>query len=615
MNTTASRGSIQAIYKSYVENSRIDMQGEDANVYVARALRLVIETVLTQLSATLVVTISTRELGTAQWFEYVMNNLVDSWHLAAVQLLSFREDRPPVRVSGRKRVNLLLVDSYAGLLDTNITEDNADFDDLDYYFIFLQARDRFIPQQKQLILDHCLNHYWLNCNVMIQTAQVEVLVYTFYPYTANRCQRADPVLVNQFDGRQWMQNGSMFPDKLGQMHGCPLTVLTWHQPPFVALHWDPNSEELQASGFEIQLLEYMSQQMNFSVHLSNLSLLRPEKYYLAEGKAEGPLEILLQRRANLSLGYFRQTARRKKLLTTPMSYYSANLVAIVSLERYRLGPLALLVFPFDLTVWLLLLSAVTLHTGLQILRRQNGLQIWALLLGASVGRWPRPWRFRIIASHWLWASIPLRVTYQSLLFHLIRLQLYETPPLQLDDLIGEGYQAVSTANTQRLIQEVPQVAQNRRMFHALDAASDWEVLASLQRDRYGKIFGIVNQDVSQSYLQSFASMEEDAYHVLRQPVNVEYAGMYMPKHSYMYAKVDETVRRLDAGGFILAWRRAAFNVRRWDSDQEQMSRQLVNHTKLSGIYIVLAGMYLLSGILFAGEVLLHRRNQNAQSRR
>ncbi|KPU75073.1 uncharacterized protein Dana_GF28132 [Drosophila ananassae] len=615
MNTTASRGSIQAIYKSYVENSRIDMQGEDANVYVARALRLVIETVLTQLSATLVVTISTRELGTAQWFEYVINNLVDSWHLAAVQLLSFREDRPPVRVSGRKRVNLLLVDSYAGLLDTNITEDNADFDDLDYYFIFLQARDRFIPQQKQLILDHCLNHYWLNCNVMIQTAQVEVLVYTFYPYTANRCQRADPVLVNQFDGRQWMQNGSMFPDKLDQMHGCPLTVLTWHQPPFVALHWDPNSEELQASGFEIQLLEYMSQQMNFSVHLSNLSLLRPEKYYLAEGKAEGPLEILLQRRANLSLGYFRQTARRKKLLTTPMSYYSANLVAIVSLERYRLGPLALLVFPFDLTVWLLLLSAVTLHTGLQILRRQNGLQIWALLLGASVGRWPRPWRFRIIASHWLWASIPLRVTYQSLLFHLIRLQLYESPPLQLDDLIGEGYQAVSTANTQRLIQEVPQVAQNRRMFHALDAASDWEVLASLQRDRYGKIFGIVNQDVSQSYLQSFASMEEDAYHVLRQPVNVEYVGMYMPKHSYMYAKVDETVRRLDAGGFILAWRRAAFNVRRWDSDQEQMSRQLVNHTKLSGIYIVLAGMYLLSGILFAGEVLLHRRNQNAQSRR
>lgn len=127
---------------------------------------------------------------------------------------------------------------------------------------------------------------------MIQTAQVEVLVYTFYPYTANKCQRADPVLVNQFDGRQWMQSGSMFPDKLGQMHGCPLTVLTWHQPPFVALHWDPQSEEMKASGFEIQLLEYMSQQMNFSVHLSNLSLLRPEKYLLAEGVAEGPLEMV-----------------------------------------------------------------------------------------------------------------------------------------------------------------------------------------------------------------------------------------------------------------------------------------------------------------------------------
>lgn len=94
------------------------MQAEDANVYVARALRLVIENVLAQLSATLAVTISARHLGTAQWFEYMMNNLVgsDSWRMTAVQLLRFRPDSGHISVPGRKRVNLLLVDSYGGLL-------------------------------------------------------------------------------------------------------------------------------------------------------------------------------------------------------------------------------------------------------------------------------------------------------------------------------------------------------------------------------------------------------------------------------------------------------------------------------------------------------------------
>jgi len=124
MNTTSdsnagsslSSGSGYSIYKSYLENSRIDMQGEDANLYVARALRLVIENVLAQLSTTLVVTISTRHLGTAHWFEYMMNILMDSWRMVAVQLLRIRPDLVVNPVPGRKRVSLLMVDSYQGLL-------------------------------------------------------------------------------------------------------------------------------------------------------------------------------------------------------------------------------------------------------------------------------------------------------------------------------------------------------------------------------------------------------------------------------------------------------------------------------------------------------------------
>ncbi|KAH8240532.1 hypothetical protein KR038_007770, partial [Drosophila bunnanda] len=628
-------GATAAIYSSYLEHSRIDMQAEDANVYVARALRLVIQNVLAQLSATLVVTISARHLGTAQWFEYMMNNLVDSWRMTAVQLLRFRPDSGHTSVPGRKRVNLLLVDSYGGLLDTNIAVDNADFDDPDYYFIFLQTRDPLIPEELRQILDHCLANFWLHCNVMVQTAEVDVLVYTYYPYTAGRCQEAHPVLVNRFDGSRWLTNSSMFPDKLGQMHGCPLTVLTWHQPPFVELVLDAASGDVRAAGFEIQLVRHLASRLNFSLELANLALLRPEAYRLADGAHEGPIERvsllglplglhrldisifqLLQRSANLSMGYFRKTARRNQLLTTPMSYYSASLVAVLQLERYRLGSLTLLVFPFEVSVWLLLLLALVIHLGLYLpcWRRRivagregeadgGGLQVVGLLLGAALARLPRAWRHRLIAAHWLWASIPLRVSYQSLLFHLIRLQLYNTPSFSMDQLLAEGFQGICNANTRRLLLEMPQLAGSPDSIQALDTPSDWIVLEALQRNTNRKIFAVANQDVVMSFLHS--SSHPNAYHVVRQPVNVEYAGIYMPKHSYLYEKVDEIVRRLDAGGFIHAWRRASFVAHRREVVQ-QTNRRYINHAKLSGIYMVMAAMYTLAGLVFVGELLFRR---------
>lgn len=98
------------------------------------------------------------------------------------------------------------------------------------------------------------------------------------------------MLVNRFDGRRWLTNSSMFPDKLSQMHGCPLTVLTWHQPPFVELVWDAAAGRIRAGGFEIQLVRHLARRMNFSLELANLSLLRPEAYRLADGANDGPIE-------------------------------------------------------------------------------------------------------------------------------------------------------------------------------------------------------------------------------------------------------------------------------------------------------------------------------------
>ncbi|XP_017136828.1 uncharacterized protein LOC108152189 [Drosophila miranda] len=604
MNTSS------VIYSSYVERSRIDLQVEEANLYVARALRYVIENVLAQLSATLVVTISTRHEGTARWFEYVMNTLVYSWRVAAVQLLRFSTDFERVRVPGRKRFNLMLVDSYEGLVNSNITEDNADFDDQEYYFIFLQTRDHLIPMELELILDHCLAHYWLHCNVMIQTADVDVLVYSYYPYTSDHCQAAYPVQVNHFDGQR-MVNPTMFPEKLHQLHGCPISVLTWHQPPFVELKWDEHSNSLRASGFEIQLVEHLARLLNFTVDLINLTLIQPQLYRLANGSSEGPIEFLLERRANLSLGYFRKTARRNQLLTTGMSYYSSPLVAVLQRESYLIGSLALLTFPFEWTVWLILLGSL----ALQIAIRRAGLPVLELLLGQSLARLPRSWLHRLVFAHWLYAVMPLRICYQSLLFHLIRMQLFAALPDSLEQLLTENFRGVCTGNTLRMLHEMPLVAGRTESFSGLATLYDQEVLDSLQQTGGHKVFAIAGMDVTLAYLRS--SSRPDSYHVVGQPVNVEYAGLYMPKHSYLYEKVDDAIRRLDDTGFIHAWRRAAFVAHRRVEKlpQEQDRRRYISNSQLSGVYKLMTVLYSICGFVFAGELLLQRWRDRRTGRR
>lgn len=183
---------------------------------------------------------------------------------------------------------------------TYLHEDNAGYDDYEYYFIFLQAPDAVVGRELQLILDHCLANYWLHCNVMVQTVRVEVLIYSYFPYAAQHCQQAKPKLVNQFNGRH-MVNSPMFPNKLRQMHRCPLRLLLWHMPPFVELSWEATSGRWQASGFEMKLVQHLAQHLNFSIVLDRLQLLPVQQYQLAErnGTEMGPLEL-----ASISLSLF-----------------------------------------------------------------------------------------------------------------------------------------------------------------------------------------------------------------------------------------------------------------------------------------------------------------------
>lgn len=104
---------VSKIYASYLESKLIGVQAEDANQYVVRALKHVIQDVFAQLSATLIITLATSDVKMDKWFGNVVGDLASTWNSVSVQMLHVNH---LPHVPGRKYCNLLLVDSYKALL-------------------------------------------------------------------------------------------------------------------------------------------------------------------------------------------------------------------------------------------------------------------------------------------------------------------------------------------------------------------------------------------------------------------------------------------------------------------------------------------------------------------
>lgn len=172
--------------------------------------------------------------------------------------------------------------------DTGIVAGNANFNGLEYYLIFLQARDNIIQHEMSLILQYCLANYWLHCNVMIQNAKGEVLIYTYFPYTPYHCQQAKSELINQFDGVRF-RNTTFFPKKLLNLHKCPLVIHTWPQPPYVKVNNLENGTAI-FSGLDINVLQALSEDMNFSMQITNVDFKKNDYVVEVNGRVIGPLQ-------------------------------------------------------------------------------------------------------------------------------------------------------------------------------------------------------------------------------------------------------------------------------------------------------------------------------------
>lgn len=181
--------------------------------------------------------------------------------------LNFKMTR---EITDLKRVyNIFFIDSYESFWKIFRMMSPFYFDYQGFYLIVLTT---YSYQQYQIMVDifeYLWAQYIVNVNVIWLAPQNdnEAIMYTYFPYTNFFCGKAFPIQLNQFRFGEWLHSQSnFFPDKVSNLHACPLTVAVALTPPFMILK-EQEDGGILPDGIDGILLRVLSQRINFTINL------------------------------------------------------------------------------------------------------------------------------------------------------------------------------------------------------------------------------------------------------------------------------------------------------------------------------------------------------------
>lgn len=122
-------------------------------------------------------------------------------------------------------------------------------------------------------------------------------IYTYYPFTPNRCHSPQPEYVMSYEDIESNENftlseGGLFPNRVTNMHGCPVTVVTWTYKPYTYVKRDRKTGAFMGLyGIEGSVITLLSKHMNFTIVIKQPNPLEPGELF-PNGTATGATRMV-----------------------------------------------------------------------------------------------------------------------------------------------------------------------------------------------------------------------------------------------------------------------------------------------------------------------------------
>ncbi|KAG5681328.1 hypothetical protein PVAND_010775 [Polypedilum vanderplanki] len=256
---------------------------------------------------------------------------------------------------------VIIIDSYDTFIKLNelITIDRFNFRG-HYLFVFTKGHVGAENTQKMFSIMWKKGLY--NVNFMYQDKNT-IRMTNFRPFQRDTCHDMDEMLVDTFqDGSFKKANPKeMFSkNKFKNLYKCPIKIVTFERCPAMCY----NKKENKFSGYDWELIQEISQQLNFKMEVKYLEGEEQWGTILSNGSLTGGLKELVEKRAEIGIGNYFLRESRTKIVDYSTAYFNIPIVLVIP-PATKLSPFEKLLRPFEIIIWILLF--ITFSIGLLVI--------------------------------------------------------------------------------------------------------------------------------------------------------------------------------------------------------------------------------------------------------
>lgn len=377
-----------------------------------------------------------------------------------------------------KFYNLILLDNFKSfeILFDKIQPDKFNF--RGKYLIVLS--NGLIPE-----IDFIFQAMWkksiINVNILYDTGSVVNMV-TYKIFSENSCGEPTISKVNPFQNRTFARRSvDLFPNKVENLHGCGIKVVTFHRCPAVCVSKDSKGR-LIARGFDIAIIDLIADELNFQ---PKMEILRGDEQWgtiLEDGSTTGAITKIIEGDADIAIGNYLLRASRMKIMDSSMVYFSFPVVFAIP-SGHPFGPFEKLLRPFQLVVWILLVIFLSVgilviiairfkFKGLKGFVYGTGIQhplnnMIIAMVGGVQAKLPKRNFSRFILMMFLVFCLVKRNVYQGSLYIFLQSDGRHKEVQSIDEMHAKGFDFLMYESYSDIIESQPKIFNKFVTFHHL----------------------------------------------------------------------------------------------------------------------------------------------------
>jgi hypothetical protein len=158
-------------------------------------------------------------------------------------------------VKEKRFYNIILISGYESFKKLNLdVVENELFDFQGFFLVVMVEKYKNQYREMEKIFQSMWQNLIINVNILLVAADGSLEMFTFYPYTSVYCGRVFPILTNKFVNSSFIMPRKYFEDKLDNLFGCPLKVVTFNIAPMMFVNEEKNGN-FSFTGIDGELLK------------------------------------------------------------------------------------------------------------------------------------------------------------------------------------------------------------------------------------------------------------------------------------------------------------------------------------------------------------------------